>query len=336
MPRQRKDSFKNCGGGIISQAEKNPFVFSDTNKRYHTYDYYLKQRFGGKCAKIPLDCGFTCPNIDGTVSSGGCIYCTNGSGARLARPTLPLLEQYKGGIEVMNKKWQTNRYIPYLQAYTNTHTSPENLEKILLDVSEFDGCVMIDIATRADCLEDEKIKVLNKLSSIVPITVELGLQSASDKTAQLINRGHTLSSFVDAFYRLRQGAPNVKIGIHIINGLPEESKDDMKNTASCVANLHPDLLKIHLLYVARGTKLAKMYENGEYIPIKRDDYINIVCDQLEILPPDIVIERLTGDGIGSELLAPLWSQKKVTVINDIDKELYRRNSYQGAKANAVN
>lgn len=314
---------------IISQADKNPFIYSDTNKRYHTYDYYLKHRFGGKCAKIPLDCGFSCPNIDGTVSHGGCIYCSNGSGARLSRATLPLIEQYKNGIEVMNKKWQTSMYIPYLQAYTNTHTSPDILEKILLDVSKFEGCVMIDIATRADCLEDEKIEVLNKISSIVPITVELGLQSSNDKTAKLINRGHTLDTVIDAFKRLRNGAPNVKIGIHIINGLPNETADDMKNTAICVANLHPDLLKIHLLYVASGTTLASMYECGKYIPIEREDYIKIVCDQLEILPPDIVVERLTGDGIGSELLAPLWSTKKVTIINDIDKELFRRNTYQG-------
>ena len=314
---------------IISQAEKNPFLFSDTNKRYHTYDYYLKHRFGSKCAKIPLDCGFSCPNIDGTVSTGGCIYCSNGSGARLARRTLPLLEQYQRGIEVMTQKWQTNKLVPYLQAYTNTHTSPDILEKILDDVSKFEGAVMIDIATRADCLEDEKIAVLDKISKKIPLTVELGLQTSNDKTAEFINRGHSFEVFKDAFYRLRKGAPNVKIGIHIINGLPGETASDMKNTATCVANLHPDLVKIHLLYVTKGTPLAAMFECGEYTPIDRTDYVNIVCDQIEILPPDIVLERVTGDGIGSELLAPLWSKKKVTVINDIDKELFRRNTYQG-------
>ena len=304
-------------------------MFSDTNKRYHTYDYYLKHRFGEKCAKIPLDCGFSCPNIDGTVSKGGCIYCVSGSGARLSRSTLPLLEQYKAGIDVMTKKWQTKSFIPYLQAYTNTHTSPDVLEKILEDVSKFQGAVMIDIATRADCLEDEKIKVLDKISKKIPLTVELGLQSANDETAKIINRGHSFVVFKDAFYRLRNGAPNVKIGIHIINGLPKENAEMMKNTATCVANLHPDVLKIHLLYVAKGTRLATMYERGEYVPIDRDEYISIVCDQLEILPPDIVVERVTGDGLGDELLAPLWSKKKVTVINDIDKELFKRNTYQG-------
>lgn len=314
---------------IISQVDNNPFKYSDTNKRYHTYDYYLKHRFGKKCAKIPLDCGFCCPNIDGTVSRGGCIYCQGGSGARLASSLLPISEQYKKGIAVLNKKWQTNSYIPYLQAYTNTHTSPDILEKTLDEVSKFEGAVMLDIATRADCLENEKIEIINRYSKIIPITVELGLQTANDKTAQLINRGHDFNTFVDGFTRLRSGAKEVKIGVHIINGLPNESAEDMKNTALCVANLHPDLVKIHLLHILKNTPLCKMYEAGKYTPIEREEYINIVCDQLEVLPADIVIERVTGDGLGSELIAPLWSQKKVTIINDIDKELVRRDSYQG-------
>lgn len=317
------------GVANISQVDTNPFGYSDTNKRYHTYNYYLKQKFGQKCAKIPLDCGFTCPNIDGTVGHGGCIYCSGGSSWGQSRGVLPLYEQYKNGIEVMRGKWDTNSFIPYLQAYTNTHTSPENLEKILDHVSKFEGAVMIDIATRADCLSDEIISVLNRVSNVIPLTVELGLQTSNDKTAEKINRCHTFEQFENGFYRLRQGAPNVKIGIHIINGLPGETREDMKNTASRVAFLHPDLVKIHLLHVLRDTPLCALYERGEYVPMKKDDYINIVCDQLEILPPDIVIERVTGDGIESELLAPLWSKKKVSVINDIDKELVKRNTYQG-------
>jgi radical SAM protein (TIGR01212 family) len=320
---------------IISQVDTNPFKYSDTNKRYHTYDYYLKHRFGKKCAKIPLDCGFSCPNIDGTVSTGGCIYCQGGSGARIVSGLLPLSEQYKKGIEVLSQKWQTDAYIPYLQAYTNTHTSPDILEKTLEEVSKFEGAVMLDIATRADCLENEKIEIINRYSKLIPITVELGLQTANDKTAQLINRGHDFSTFVDGFKRLRLGAPNVKIGIHIINGLPGEGAEDMKNTATRVANLHPDLVKIHLLHVISDTPLAKMYENGEYTPIDRDEYIATVCDQIELLPSDIVIERVTGDGIASSLLAPLWSQKKVMVINDIDKELVKRNTYQGIRCTAT-
>ena len=313
----------------MSQADNNPFRFSDTNKRYHTYDFYLKHRFGEKCAKIPLDCGFTCPNIDGRCSTGGCIYCLGGSGARIVSGLLPLEEQYRQGVLSMSKKWDVKKRIPYLQAYTNTYTSPHILEKILEEVSKFEGAVMIDIATRADCLGDEIIEVLHRASQKIPITVELGLQTASDKTAQLINRGHTFAQFVDGFNRLRQGAPDVKIGVHIINGLPGENRENMKNTAQSVANLHPDLIKIHLLHVLKGTVLGEMYERGEYTPMERDEYIQTVCDQIELLPADIVIERVTGDGIAKELLAPEWSKRKVTVINDIDKELYRRNSYQG-------
>ena len=313
----------------MSQAENNPFEYSDSNKRYHTYDYYLRKRFSQKCAKIPLDCGFTCPNIDGTCATGGCIYCSGGSGARLVSGLLPLEEQYRGGIEKMRGKWDVKSFIPYLQAYTNTHTSPDILEKILWEVAGFEGAVMVDVATRADCLGDDIVAVIDRVSRAIPVTVELGLQTAKDETARLINRGHDFDEFVRGFNRLRDGAPLVKIGVHIINGLPGENVEDMKNTARSVANLHPDLVKIHLLHVISGTALGDLYLRGEYTPMEREIYIKTVCDQLELLPPDTVVERVTGDGIASQLLAPEWSRKKVTVINDIDKELYRRESYQG-------
>ena len=313
----------------MSQASDNPFEFSDTNKRYHTYDYYLRKRFLEKCAKIPLDCGFTCPNIDGTCGVGGCIYCAGGSGARLASGLLPLEEQYRIGVEKIRLKWDVKKLIPYLQAYSNTYTSPDILEKILWEVSKFEGAVMIDVATRADCLGDEIVAVLDKVSRTIPVTVELGLQSANDEIARRINRGHDFNTFVKGFERLRRGAPLVKIGVHIINGLPGEDREEMKNTAKSVADLHPDLVKIHLLHVIEGTPLAEMYKTGKYTPMEREEYIETVCDQLELLPPDVVVERVTGDGIASELLAPDWSRKKVTVINDIDKTLFLRGSFQG-------
>lgn len=315
----------------MSQAKNNPFAYSDTNKRYHTYDYYLRKKFGGKCAKVTLDLGFTCPNIDGRCGTGGCIYCLGGSGARVTSKLLPMEEQYRQGVEQMLKKWDVEMFIPYLQAYTNTYTSPEILENILEKASLLSGAVMIDIATRADCLEDEIIAVLDKASRSIPITVELGLQSSDDETARLINRGHDFKTFEDGFRRLRSGAPLVKIGIHIINGLPGEDREKMKKTAGSVANLHPDLVKIHLLHVLEGTRLATMYREGKYTPMEKEDYVGTVCDQLELLPPDVVVERVTGDGVASELLAPLWSRKKVCVINDIDKELFARGTYQGIK-----
>lgn len=315
----------------MSQANNNPFEFSDTNKRYHTYDYYLKKRFGEKCAKITLDCGFTCPNIDGTCSTGGCIYCLGGSYARVTSNLLPIEEQYRQGIEKIRSKWNVEKFIPYLQAYSNTHTSPEILEELLSRISMLDGAVMIDIATRADCLGEDIVKVIDKVSKTIPVTVELGLQSANDKTAEIINRGHDFQTFKEGFYRLRRLSPQVKIGIHIINGLPNETREDMENTARSVADLHPDLIKIHLLHVLRNTVLGKMYENGEYTPMEREEYITTVCNQIELLPSDIVVERVTGDGIAEELLAPMWSKKKVTVINDIDKMLFERNSFQGKR-----
>lgn len=326
----------------MSQVSDNPFKFSDTNKRYYTYDYYLRHTYGEKCAKITLDCGFTCPNIDGRCGYGGCIYCRSGSASPTGRAlrgktdTSPckieqIHSQYLDGIAMIKKKWNVKKFIPYLQSYTNTYTSYEKLRELLYRISLFEDAAEICIATRADCLEDEKIKILDTLSSKIPVSVELGLQSSNDETAKKINRCHTYAQFEDGFRRLRLGAPSVKIGIHIIDGLPGETLEDMENTAKSVASLHPDNVKIHLLYVTEGTALAAMYKAGEYTPISREEYIQTVCSQLELLPPDTVIERLTGDAEASLLLAPLWSVKKVSVINDIDKELFRRGSYQGKR-----
>jgi len=315
----------------MSQVSENPFKYSDTNKRYYTYDYYLRKEFFEKCAKITLDAGFTCPNIDGSRGTGGCIYCSGGSRSRGCDSLKPLYEQYTEQIEIIRRKWDVKKFIPYLQAYTNSYTSPGNFEKILNEISLFDGAVMINIATRADCLENEKLEILNRISERIPITVELGLQSSNDKTAEAINRCHTYSEFTDCFERLRRYAPSVRIAVHIINGLPNEKREDMIRTAADVSALHPDIIKIHLLHVIKDTPLAKMYENGEYVPLEKDEYVSIVCDQLEILPEDVVVERVTGDGIRDELVCPLWSLKKTSVINDIDKELFRRRAYQGIK-----
>ncbi len=318
----------------MSQVTSNPFKYTDTNKRYHTYDYHLRHTFGGKCAKITLDAGLSCPNIDGTCGTGGCIYCSGGSASRTLNSLLPLREQYRAQIDGASAKWKgLVGFIPYLQAYSNTHTSPDNLRKILEDVSNFEGAVAIDIATRADCLENEKIDILAELSGKMPVTLELGLQSSDDETARIINRGHTFATFEDAFKRVRERAPKVKIAVHIINGLPSENHEKMMKTAHSLALLKPDIIKIHLLHVIEGTPLARLYKDGLYSPLSLDEYVRTVCDQLEALPPECVIERVTGDGARDTLLAPLWSLKKTVVINEIDKELFRRDSYQGVKYN---
>ena len=313
-----------------TQRESNPYKFTDTNKRYFTYDYYLRREFGGKCAKIPIDAGFTCPNIDGRCGVGGCIYCSaRGSGDFAESARLSIKEQYERTRAKLSSKWSTERCIPYFQAHTNTYAPTEVLKEKFEEALSLDGVVGLNIATRADCLEESTVEYLAKIAERTTLCVELGLQTSNDKTATLINRGHDLAAFCKGFARLRAASEKIKICVHIIFGLPGESREDMLATVADVAALKPDQVKIHLLHVLRGTPLADMYGRGEYKPLEREEYVSLVADAIERLPEDCVIARVTGDGMAEDLQAPLWSIKKVTVINDIDKELFRRNSYQG-------
>ncbi len=308
------------------------FRFSDTNKRYHTFDYYLRHTFGGKCAKIPLDAGFTCPNMDGTCGRGGCIYCSDrGSGDFAASVELPLRAQYAIGRETLGKKWPIERCIPYFQARTNTHAPVSVLRTIYEEALTYPGVVGMNIATRADCLPPDVVTLLGDIAARTTLTVELGLQTAHDRTAHLINRGHTFGDFVEGYTRLRMGAPRARICIHLILGLPGESEDDMMETVRHVAKLRPDEVKLHMLHILRGTVLAEMYESGDYVPLKREEYVRMVVHALELLPPETVISRLTGDGPAEELLAPLWSRRKREVLNDIDKLACAEDSWQGKK-----
>ena len=316
----------------MTQRESNPFPHSDSNKRYYTYDYYLRRRYGGKTAKIPLDAGMTCPNLDGRCGVGGCIYCSGrGSGDFAASPALSFAEQYALVREQLARKWPTERCIPYLQAHTNTYAPPEVLRQRYAEALALPGAVGLNIATRADCLPDEVIAVLDEVSAQTDLTVELGLQSAHDVTAERINRGHSWTQFLDGYTRLRRGAPRAMICVHLIFGLPGEDGEMMRETVRRTAALRPDGVKLHLLHVLRGTALAEEYLAGRYIPMARDAYIETVCDALELLPPETVICRLTGDGMGEALLAPDWSRRKVSVINDVDKLMYGRNSMQGLR-----
>ncbi|MCQ2456242.1 MAG: TIGR01212 family radical SAM protein [Clostridia bacterium] len=310
----------------MTQKETNPYPFSDSNKRYHTFDYYTRHAFGGKCARVPLDAGFSCPNKDGSCGRGGCIFCLSGSSAAHGAT---LEEQYKAALEVINRKWSPVGYIPYLQANTNTYAGPEKLRRVYAEAASLPDSVMLGIATRADCLGDGAVSEIVKISEKLPVTVELGLQSSNDETAERINRGHTFDAFVRGYEKLRAAGGNVKIGVHMINGLPGETHSDMLKTAGDVAALRPDMVKIHLLTVLRGTRLAELYESGGYAPMERDDYVATVCDQLEVLPPEAVIGRVTGDAEADVLLAPAWSRRKTEVANMIDRELYRRGTYQG-------
>lgn len=312
---------------MVNQITQNPYKYSDSNKRYQTFDYYTRKLFGEKCAKIPLDAGLSCPNIDGTKSSGGCIYCSHGSSGAQCKGTLE--EQYKRGIEVMTRKWKCKAFIPYLQANTNTYAPVEILKQIYNECSSFEGAVMLSIATRADCLSEEILDVLCETAKKIPLCIELGLQSTNDKTAEIINRAHTYKEFINGYSALRNADKNIKIAVHLINGLPEETKDDMVKSAVDVASLKPDIIKFHLLHVLKETKLAEMFLSKNYIPMEKEEYVKTICDQLERISEETVVGRITGDGMASELLAPEWSKKKTSVANDIDKELFRRKTYQG-------
>ena len=314
----------------LTQKSENPYKNTDSNKRYYTYDYYLRRRFGAKVAKIPLDIGLTCPNIDGRCGVGGCIYCSGrGSGDFAESPLLSIEEQYRLTREKLSSKWSTERCIAYFQAHTNTYAPLEFLKESFERALLLDGVVGINIATRADCLEREVCEYLADIAERTVLTVELGLQSSSDETAEIINRGHTYADFLDGYRRLREASEKIEICVHIIFGLPGESREDMLKTVRDVAELAPDQVKIHLLHVLKNTEMARIYERGEYTPLKKDEYVALVADAIELLPPDTVVARLTGDGMADDLLAPDWSRKKVAVINDIDKLLFERNSWQG-------
>lgn len=309
----------------------NPFPFSDSNKRYHTYDYYLRRRYGGKCVKLSLDAGLTCPNIDGTCGLGGCIYCSPRGSGDFTYAGLSLAEQYRRQRELLGRKWETLRCIPYLQAHTNTYAPIDTLRRIYREVLALPDAVAFHIATRADCLSDEVLLLLREVSERIDLTVELGLQSIFDETAARINRGHSFSDFLSGYRALRAAVPRARISVHLINGLPGENADMMLRSAEEVASLAPDEMKFHLLHVLEGTPLAALYRRGEYTPMALSDYVSVLVSQLERIPPETVIGRVTGDGDPKTLLAPLWSLKKFTVINAIDSEMVQRDTYQGKK-----
>lgn len=309
---------------------KSPFKYSDDNKRYQTYNYYLRHRFGKKVFKVSLNADLGCPNRDGTKGTGGCIFCSaKMSGDFAGNPEEDILDQYTEIREKMSKKWDDALCIPYFQAGSNTYGDVETLRKMYTAALSLDNAVGLSIATRADCITEEIADLLQEFSGKTYLTVELGLQTIFDKTALLCNRCHTYADFLKGFEMLKKRGIN--ICVHIINGLPGESEDMMLETAKTVGELGIHSIKIHLLHILKGTQLAKMYEQGQVKAMERDRYVNVVCNQLEVLPEDVIIQRVTGDGAKDDLIAPLWSLKKFCVMNEIDKELVRRNSWQGKK-----
>lgn len=308
---------------------ENAFKYSLDNKRYHTWDYHLKTTFGKKVFKVALNGGFTCPNIDGTKGFGGCSYCLLGSGDFAGNPKDDILTQFETVKAKMHKKWPDALYIPYFQANTNTYAAVSVLREKFEPVLKKDGVVGLAISTRPDCLPQDVLDYLSDLNSRTYLIVELGLQSIFDETGKKINRQHTYNDFLDGYFKLKER--NIKVCVHLIEGLPEETHEMMLKSAETVAKLRPDFVKMHLLHVLKGTKMAEQYENGEFDTLTLSEYVNIICDALELFHEDTVIQRLTGDGGRDTLIAPLWSLKKFVVLNEIDKEMLRRNSYQGIK-----
>ena len=306
------------------------FKFSNTNKRYHTLDYFYKQKFGGKVCKISLNAGFTCPNIDGKVGYNGCIYCSKtGSGEFGGNPKEDLIKQFEEVKKMMERKWPHSKYIGYFQARTNTYAPLAILKQKYETILKLDNVVGLAIATRPDAISDECLQYLSDLNKRTFLTVELGLQTIHEKTTKLINRCHDLKCFEIMVKQLQER--DIFVVAHIINGLPYETKEDMLETAKYLNKIGIDGIKIHMLSVIKNTPLAQMYKQKPFPLLTEAEYVNIVCDQLENLKPEIVIQRLTGDPLAEDLIAPKWLTKKVTVLNDIDKELLRRNSYQGKK-----
>lgn len=313
----------------------NIFKYSNTNKRYHTLDYFYKNKFHSKVCKISLNAGFSCPNLDGTVGYGGCIYCSKlGSGEFAGKVSDNLNKQFQEVKQIYDKKWPNAKYIGYFQARTNTYAPVSKLKEIYESILNKNNVIGLNIATRPDSITDECLDYLSELNKKTYLTIELGLQSIHDKTAKLINRCCSLDCFEKMVTKLRKR--NIDVVVHIINGLPYESKEMMLDTVRYLDKLKIDGIKIHMLNIIKGTKLHKMYEEEHFHMLSKEEYINIVCDQLELLSPEVVIHRITADPKIDDLIEPSWLVKKFGVLNDIDKELERRGTYQGFKKCVLN
>lgn len=304
----------------------NPFKYSLDNKRYHTLNYYLKSKYGKKLYKAVIDCGMTCPNIDGKRGYGGCIFCDGGSGY-FTQKNLTVTKQLELEYQRISAKNGDVPIVAYFQANTNTYAPVDKLRKIYSEALDFPAVSGISIGTRADCLGDDIIDLLCEINSQTELTVELGMQTIHEKTIKNINRGYSHKEFVAGYSKLKER--NIRVCLHIINGLPDESSEMMLETAKETARLNPDAVKIQMLHIINGTKLAEIYKNSPFPLLTRDEYIAVTAQQLAVLPPETVVERITGDGDKSKLIAPLWTMDKIAVLGGIDKALCQMDLWQG-------
>ncbi|MDY3798597.1 MAG: TIGR01212 family radical SAM protein [Bacilli bacterium] len=306
------------------------FKYTLDNKRYHTLNYFYKNKFGIKVFKVSLNGGFSCPNLDGRIGYGGCIYCSkSGSGEFGGDKEDSLEEQFLKMKEVVNKKHIPCKYIGYFQARTNTYASLDVLKEKYECILKQDDVIGLNIATRCDAISDDCLDYLEELSKRTFLTIELGLQTIHEKTSILINRCHSLKQFEDMVIKLRKR--NINVCVHIINGLPYETEEMMLDTVRYLNKLDIQGIKIHMLYIIKDTVIDTMYKKERFKILSKEEYIDIVIKQLELLRPEIVINRITSDPDKETLVEPRWLVDKCQLLNDIDKEMKRRNTYQGIK-----
>lgn len=302
----------------------------ENNKRYNTLDNFYKKKFKTKVFKISLNGNFSCPNIDGTLSNKGCLYCSKlGSGEFAGNKNDDLITQFNSIKKMMHNKWKDGKYIGYFQARTNTYAPINILKNKYETILKEENVIGLSIATRCDCISKECYDYLEDLNKRTYLTIEIGLQTIHESTSILINRCHTLKQFEDCVKELKKRGINVVV--HIINGLPYETKEMMLETVKYLNKLNIDGIKIHMLSVLKNTNLEEYYKINPFHILTKEEYIDIVCDQLELLNPNIIIHRITGDPKLEDLIEPNWLIKKFCVLNDIDKELKKRNTYQGSK-----
>ena len=304
------------------------FKYSLDNKRYHTLNYFYRTKFNNKVFKVPLDAHMNCPN---KVNGNGCIYCSDFSKSNIINSNESIKEQFLNNIRILEKKWPNSLYIPYFQAGTNTYAPLSTLKKLFEQLLCYPKVIGLAIATRPDSLSDEVIEYLGELNKKTFLTIEIGLQSSNNDTLNFIKRGHDVNCFINVAKKLQQ--KNIFVVAHIINGLPYETEEDMLNTIKLLNDLKVNGVKIHMLYISKNTELAKIYEQDNFHVLNKEEYIDIVIKQLELLDETIVIERITGDPIKEDLITPEWLLKKFCVLNDIDKEMLKRNTYQGKNVN---
>ena len=300
-------------------------------KAYRDYNTYLREIFGERVQKIPLDAGLNCPNRDGTVSENGCIFCDgrgSGTGALIIRG-MSIDEQIKEGRSFIERRYGSKKYIAYFQSFTNTYGSVAQLKALYDQALGHRGMVGLSVATRPDCVNPKILNLLNSYQKDYLVWLEIGLQSAHDSTLSKINRGHDVARFDKSLRMVNDFGLNVCI--HIILGLPGETRKMMLETARFLADRHIHGIKIHQLYVIKGTPLASKYEKGEYHCLEKNQYIDLVVDFLELLPSDMVIQRLTGDSVSSELVAPPWAKEKSANLNCIRKRIKERQTWQGKR-----